>query len=218
MAEVCKSYLSTSQNGGAVWRCTSSQETKWVVFPDGMCDFVLDLHNRRIKGVTDVFLKEKSVQLVSGHHQVGISFSPHLKEIAQEMTLTRSNLSGDESSDLESWLRFIENQSVEYYELRKMKTIIRFINKHVFESTLDCVQSEVGVSARTLQRLFNRWVGCSPKHYQCVLRARRVYEFLTKTQLTIEEIAFRTGFYDVSHLYKAFRKISSKPPSFYRCC
>jgi AraC-like DNA-binding protein len=69
---------------------------------------------------------------------------------------------------------------------------------------------------RTLQRLFNRYVGASPRW---VIKRYRVYDVLTK--LTAGEpvawaaLAQDMGYFDQAHFYNDFRKLVGCSPGQY---
>ncbi len=63
----------------------------------------------------------------------------------------------------------------------------------------------VGLSGRQLQRLFQRYLVCSPSHHYRNIRLARARELLQQTTLGLAEIASQTGFASVSHFSKAYK-------------
>jgi AraC-like DNA-binding protein len=74
-----------------------------------------------------------------------------------------------------------------------------------------------GVRVRTLQRLFNEYVGVPPKW---LLRRCRLKEAAARIESGEREdwavLAQRLGYYDQSHLIRDFRLMLGKTPAGYR--
>jgi AraC family transcriptional regulator len=77
--------------------------------------------------------------------------------------------------------------------------------------------THVGVSAFHLLRIFRRELGVTPRQYAIRMRLRRAIDLLRDTRIPITEIAFDSGFGDVSHFVKTFtREIGCSPSRFRR--
>ncbi|SLN66173.1 HTH-type transcriptional regulator CdhR [Roseovarius albus] len=63
----------------------------------------------------------------------------------------------------------------------------------------------VNMSTRQLERLFNKYLGTSPKRHYTRLRLREAYRLLVQSHLPVIEIALSTGFTSTSHFSKCFR-------------
>lgn len=72
--------------------------------------------------------------------------------------------------------------------------------------------ARIGVSARQLERLFQRYLGCTPTRYYLTLRLERARRLLQQTPLPIIEIALACGFVSASHFSKAYRDHFAKTP------
>jgi len=79
------------------------------------------------------------------------------------------------------------------------------------------VQSElaayVGVSKRQLQRLFQRYLDCTPSRYYLRIRLARARELLQQTSMNLVEIASLTGFVSSSHFSKSYKEFFGQAPS-----
>jgi AraC-like DNA-binding protein len=64
----------------------------------------------------------------------------------------------------------------------------------------------LGVSRRQVERLFQRYVGMSPKQYLNGLRLERARALLTETDLPVAEVAYGCGFNATNTFTKAFRQ------------
>jgi AraC-like DNA-binding protein len=78
------------------------------------------------------------------------------------------------------------------------------------------VARHLGVSARTLQRRFERFLGVGPKW---VIQRRRIHEALEEIEhgraMDWTALALRLGFADQAHFVHAFTELIGQPPSSY---
>lgn len=90
--------------------------------------------------------------------------------------------------------------------------------KHNFMSEIqtDKLASICRMSQAKLRELFRSTVGMTPKEYVSLVRISNAAVLLTSTDMPIIEIAFETGFGDVSSFYRAFTAQTSVSPSDYR--
>ena len=71
----------------------------------------------------------------------------------------------------------------------------------------------LGIGERHLRRLFSQYVGASPMtvaRAQRVLRAKRL---ITDSDLSMTEIAHRTGFSSIRQFNHTFRRLYARPPT-----
>jgi len=80
--------------------------------------------------------------------------------------------------------------------------------------TVDDLVSETGIGKRSLQRIFNEYVGVSPKW---VIRRYRLHELIEKLnsrdQLDWAQLALDLGYFDQAHLINDFRQIIGYSPT-----
>jgi AraC-like DNA-binding protein len=83
--------------------------------------------------------------------------------------------------------------------------------------TVDDLVSRSGIGKRALQRIFNEYVGASPKW---VIRRYRLHELIEKfnsgEQLDWSQLALELGYFDQAHLINDFRSIIGCSPVQYR--
>ncbi|MBO0783070.1 MAG: helix-turn-helix domain-containing protein [Ktedonobacteraceae bacterium] len=72
------------------------------------------------------------------------------------------------------------------------------------------------MSEATIRRHFRQFLGVSPRQYLLELRLTEARRLMTTSQLTIQEIAARTGFYDPAHFSSTFRKRFGLSPTSWR--
>jgi transcriptional regulator GlxA family with amidase domain len=71
----------------------------------------------------------------------------------------------------------------------------------------------VDLSGRQLQRLFQRYMSCTPSTYYLQLRLQRARELLRQTSMSLTEITAMTGFVSTSHFSKSYKKYFGYSPS-----
>ena len=71
----------------------------------------------------------------------------------------------------------------------------------------------VGLSRRQLQRLFRKYLLCSPSQYYLQLRLERARQLLFQTEFSIVEIAAQTGFVSSSHFSTTYKEQYGNTPS-----
>jgi len=65
----------------------------------------------------------------------------------------------------------------------------------------------IGLSRRQLQRLFQRYLACTPSSYYLKIRLQRARQLLRQSSNSIVEISVSTGFVSSSHFSKAYREM-----------
>jgi len=73
--------------------------------------------------------------------------------------------------------------------------------------------SYVGLSRRQLQRLFQRYLSCTPSNYYLKIRLQRARQLLRQTSNSIVEISVSAGFVSSSHFSKSYREMYGHSPS-----
>lgn len=77
---------------------------------------------------------------------------------------------------------------------------------------LDELAGYVGLSRRQLERLFQKYLQCSPSKYYLKLRLFRARQLLKQTSMSIIEIAAACGFVSTPHFSKCYREHIGIPP------
>ena len=95
--------------------------------------------------------------------------------------------------------------------------IIDYINSHYSEKlTLEDISSHCHISISHLTRLFKASTGYSIVEYTNTLRVKKAAELLKSTDLSISEIALKTGFSSFSYFGKLFAECYGVSPLKYR--
>ncbi|HWA35539.1 MAG TPA: helix-turn-helix transcriptional regulator [Cyclobacteriaceae bacterium] len=136
------------------------------------------------------------------------------------------NICTDKLQPLETAIRKVEdfntrinlvNDHLQALPLKANSEVDKAVHR-IFESkgtiSVTDLAQEVGVGERSLERLFSKYVGLTPKFYSRVIRFSHIFRSVTSgmnwTQLGID-----AGFYDQSHFIKNFKAFTGEDPSLY---
>lgn len=78
---------------------------------------------------------------------------------------------------------------------------------------IDDICARLGISSSNFHRIFKEETGKTPKGYFMECRLEHAYAMLTATDLSIDEVAFQTGFSDRYHFSKVFKRHYSFTPA-----
>ncbi len=93
----------------------------------------------------------------------------------------------------------------------------QFILRHYQESiNVEDVAEHVLLSKSHLNRLFRKEMGCGPHEYLLQTRLNISKELLIDSSLSVEDIAFQTGFQSSTHFIRAFKQAAGMTPSYFR--
>ena len=70
----------------------------------------------------------------------------------------------------------------------------------------------VRLSSRQLERLFGKYLGCTPARYYLELRLKRARALLRQTSLSVLDVAVACGFASASHFSKRYRDLFGQSP------
>ncbi len=91
--------------------------------------------------------------------------------------------------------------------------VAQYLSKHFTEGiTLRQVASELGYSYQHLSRAFNKAIGISFKELLNQYRIEYAVELLIKTERSITDIAYATGFQSIRSFYRICEKMYGKTP------
>lgn len=96
----------------------------------------------------------------------------------------------------------------------KLAEVVRLMDQHIDDPlSLGDMATCVGLSRRQVERLFARYVSCSPMRYYLRLRLDRAKRLIEQTDMPLLEIAVACGFTSASHFSKCFREAFGRAPS-----
>ncbi|WP_166417152.1 GlxA family transcriptional regulator [Cochlodiniinecator piscidefendens] len=78
------------------------------------------------------------------------------------------------------------------------------------------IANNIGISVRQLERLFGKYLNCSPKKYYVEMRLEKARHLLIQTDNSITEIAHACGFESSGHFTRVYRATFGVTPSLQR--
>jgi AraC family transcriptional regulator len=97
---------------------------------------------------------------------------------------------------------------------RRLKGVVMFIEDRLAEDlSLDQIAAVAGISPSHLKTVFAKSLGMPVHQYVIQRRVERAKELLTRTDLSITEIALAAGFAHQSHLARHMRRMLGESPS-----
>lgn len=99
-----------------------------------------------------------------------------------------------------------------------MNTLMKFVEQHIGNEGLKVEEmaEAVGMGRSAFYGKVKELVGVSPSDFLRQMRMQRACQLLTKSKLSISEIAYAVGFNDPKYFAKCFKKDMGKTPSEYR--
>ncbi len=81
--------------------------------------------------------------------------------------------------------------------------------------SIDSVAQECNVSTRTLNRVFNNYIGCSPQIFKKIVRFRKAinYKLRSEEKLIYTDLFYDDNFYDSSHFIREFKSLTNENPT-----
>ena len=93
----------------------------------------------------------------------------------------------------------------------------RALGKQIPHLTVEGAASQLGVTARDLERVFREHVGLTPKQLLCDLRVERARHRLKHAVVPpLGHLAQDAGFFDQSHFIREFKRVVGMTPKHYR--
>jgi AraC-like DNA-binding protein len=102
------------------------------------------------------------------------------------------------------------------YSHQISKAINYMENNYSQKITLANLAEVSGLSGSSFRRCFHNAVGLSPINYLLKLRLRKAAVLLDTGDLSISEIAYKTGFSDSNYFIRQFKKFTGVTPLKYR--
>ena len=101
--------------------------------------------------------------------------------------------------------------------LEKMKLILKYVENNYMEKiTIEDIANEVGLSQSHFMKYFKTYTGKGFTEYLNDYRLARAAEMLRATDLSLLEIAARSGFENLSYFNRIFKKRFGQTPREYR--
>jgi len=142
---------------------------------------------------------------------VGIAESLGKDGVALDDELRR--LDGDSAAQAAALDAFFLARLQPHPDHDHMRTLLAAVNGSDGTARVDTLGEHANLSPRTVGRLFKRYLGVAPKTYAQVVRFQRCLNRLRHDPgVTLSEIATQCGYYDQSHLVRAYRRFAGVVP------
>lgn len=73
--------------------------------------------------------------------------------------------------------------------------------------------ASLGITDRHLQRLYNKYVGLSPKYYSRIIRFSTIFTQMKEGKVSWADVIHASGYYDQSHFIRDFKAFTGEDPS-----
>ncbi|KIO37677.1 AraC family transcriptional regulator [Shewanella sp. cp20] len=98
-----------------------------------------------------------------------------------------------------------------------MRYALSWITKQKGQGELHQLLTEIDISQRQLERLFQQNLGLSPKYFSILQRTGFAKDLLRQdTAQSLTDIGYHAGFYDQAHFIREFKKVIGITPGSYR--
>lgn len=100
----------------------------------------------------------------------------------------------------------------EEYNYKRLTSVISAINYR--ENNVSALAHEACLSQKQFKRIFTDYVGLNPKEFLQIARfAKTTHTLQTQPKMSLNELAYKCGYYDRSHLIKDFKIFSGYTPT-----
>lgn len=104
-----------------------------------------------------------------------------------------------------------------HFDSRRVQKVVAYMQEHYMEDvTLEAVASLVGMTTNSFSRFFRQRTGEAFSTYLIKLRLGYAVRMLVDTTRTISEIAYQTGFNNMSNFNRLFKKYKKMSPHDFR--
>lgn len=111
----------------------------------------------------------------------------------------------------------MKRELIKSHDLPYIQAAAQILQKDPARSfTISSLALEVGINSFKLREGFKRMFRCTIYQYRINLKLRLVMQLLEETDLTIEQIAYKSGFESRDSLSRCFRKKLQRSPSEWR--
>ncbi|MEM1446112.1 MAG: AraC family transcriptional regulator [Planctomycetota bacterium] len=109
------------------------------------------------------------------------------------------------------------NRGLREKQRQRIDRACRFLNEHYLEPVaLEEIAKVLGVSPPAASRLFRRAMGHTVTQYLHELRVAHACRALTETEEAITQVAFDSGFGNLAHFNRVFRRLRGRSPRAFR--
>ena len=207
------------------------------VIPDGCIDIFFDLNNSHSARVMGFSTTHTEFDLDLSFHYAGIRFLPGAFPLIFDLdasTLTNRDEALDSVIPVaaKQLVNFVEGHSdlekiksaLDQYFLKKISASRGCMDKRLYNALTIILKGhgalnlkseiDVGVSPRQLRRMFEFYVGTSPKVFSKVIRFQYFFELLSSSKgPAYNKVFLEAGYYDQPHFNRDFKTFFGLTPT-----
>lgn len=159
--------------------------------------------DERVSSLTDCVLKESNEKNTLSDAMANLHIAELLIYLIR-LTRPKQSLAQEADSRRPDHLQYVSDTLAYIHENYDQKILIPDI------------AARLNLSARYLNKIFFQHVNLTILNYINLYRVNQAIDLMTETDLTLTEIAARTGCKDSQHFSKLFKNIIGLPPNQYR--
>jgi AraC-like DNA-binding protein len=206
------------------------------VIPDSCIDIFFDKNNVAESRVMGFSTASTEFELGNSFHYIGIRFLPSafpslFRLDAAVLTNREENLHDVVPSLARDLIQRLDGQHemeniknmLDLYFLKKVEDVRASMDKRLVEAIISIMKShgslnvqegiDAGISPRQLRRLFEFYVGNSPKMFSKVVRFQYFFQLLNSSQGSkYHQLLLEAGYYDQPHFNKDFKSFFGLTP------
>ncbi len=175
--------------------------------------------------------RAETIALASGAQLAGIRFHPAIGYGVLGQHYDKPTLLLPEQDRLYDLYRIYSELRLQKSNEGKIEALYQWADNNLdftnvipdsLERALECIEQNESpgqlsdsnpLSQRQIERLFKRWLGMTPKHYQRISRIKKAICFLRlHHQANLADVAQQFGFSDQAHMTREFRTIACVTP------
>ncbi|WP_145036331.1 helix-turn-helix domain-containing protein [Paenibacillus sp. Y412MC10] len=223
------------------YEISSSRIDSITILPDGLIELLFNFSDSNVNSYFALASTEtKSVNINRSGKGFGIKFVPGWLGQIQHAPLSRSRHTQDSITYIESaeiiadfdslFQQIISTESFEerVHHCRNFFGGIDIIENHQSElarqaclylinhngiKTIGDLESYMGYGSRYIRKLFDDYIGYSPKKMNEIIKFQHsFYHYYIDPARSLSDLACEFGYYDLSHMNRAYTKFSQKLP------
>lgn len=113
----------------------------------------------------------------------------------------------------ETYLQAIINK--QDYFINEIDKIVDLIFKSNGMLSIMEIQRQFYITERQLQRMFQKYIGLSPKFYTRIIRFNYIFQLMKEGKFSWLDVTHRCGYFDQSHFIRDFKSFTGEDPSKY---
>lgn len=165
-------------------------------------------------GAFHAFHQKPVSQITNKHIKIDNVFNVNNNELEQAFAMHENPTAT--ASNIESLLREMSPKLTEKASLTR--SVVEFIEENKEMVSVQLLAEEFNTATRTLQRLFDTYIGVSPKW---VIDRYRIIEAVNmlnnEPPVNLTDLSCKLGYYDLAHFSKVFFRLVGCLPSNYNC-